>query len=305
MTELWIPVTVAAAFVQCLRTVLQRRLLVHFPNTFVNFARYAFCAPAALIGLALWLSLNPGQFKLPPASFYGWCALVGLLQILGTWALIAALAQGNFAVAVTLSKTEAIQAALLSMLILGEYIRPFGWLAICICLIGVIVLTTRSRAGLTLGIAGSRRYGGVFYGLLAGLFFGMTGTAIRAATISLGDPQSLTGSLLILATTATIQVAIFGLYLCWSQFGDLVRFFRVSWRPALWIGITSAFASFGYFFAMGLQQAAYVFAVGQIEIIFSLLASKVTFKQPPTYRELSGIALILSGIVLLVLSTQE
>jgi uncharacterized membrane protein len=305
MTELWIPVTIAAALVQCLRTIFQRQLLFHVPNTFVNFARYAFCAPAALVAMAVWFGFYPSELKPPPASFYGWCALVGVLQIIGTWALLAALSQGNFAVAVTLSKTEAIQAALLSILVLGEYIHSFGWLAICACLAGVVVVSPAFRLVITAGFASGWQPAGVFYGLLAGFFFGVTGTGIRAATLSLGDVHSLTSSLMVLATTAAIQVGIFGIYLCWTQFGELVRFFRLFLRPAFLIGMTSALTSFGYFVAMGLQQVAYVFALGQVEIIFSIAASRIIFKQPLMLRELLGIALIASGILMLVLSTLE
>ena len=61
-------------------------------------------------------------------------------------------------------------------------------------------------------------------------------------------------------------------------------------------------ASVGWFTAMTIQNAAYVRALGQIELIFTFIASFVFFRERSTGRELAGIVLIVGGLVLLLLA---
>jgi len=52
-----------------------------------------------------------------------------------------------------------------------------------------------------------------------------------------------------------------------------------------------------------LQNAAYVKAVGQIELILSLAASVLFFREKITARELGGLGFLVVSIVILVLRT--
>jgi uncharacterized membrane protein len=52
-----------------------------------------------------------------------------------------------------------------------------------------------------------------------------------------------------------------------------------------------------------LQTVAYVKALGQVELILSLMASVLFFREKITVRELIGIALLGISIVVLVLVT--
>jgi drug/metabolite transporter (DMT)-like permease len=74
------------------------------------------------------------------------------------------------------------------------------------------------------------------------------------------------------------------------------------WRVALWVGVSGMLASVGWFTAMTIQNAAYVRALGQIELVFTFAASVLVFRERSTLRELAGIALIVGGIVILLLS---
>ena len=67
-----------------------------------------------------------------------------------------------------------------------------------------------------------------------------------------------------------------------------------------WMGVASLGGSIGWFTAFTLQNAAYVFAVGQVEVIFSLLASMFFFHEKITRRELLGVFLLTASILLLV-----
>ena len=83
--------------------------------------------------------------------------------------------------------------------------------------------------------------------------------------------------------------------------GQMTAIFR-HWRPALAVGVSAFLASVAWFTALTLQNAAYVRAVGQIELVFTFIASVLFFKEKTSPLELFGIALILAAILLLILA---
>src|SRR3546814_5291568 len=75
-----------------------------------------------------------------------------------------------------------------------------------------------------------------------------------------------------LAVSLVMQTVIMGAYLLLREPGQMTAIFR-HWRPSLLVGIAGFLASVGWFTAFTLQNAAYVRAVGQIELIFTFIAS--------------------------------
>ena len=73
-------------------------------------------------------------------------------------------------------------------------------------------------------------------------------------------------------------------------------------RVAVWVGLTSMGGSFCWFWAFTLQNAAYVKALGQIELLLSLLASVLFFKEQITRREIVGMGLLILSILALLLA---
>jgi drug/metabolite transporter (DMT)-like permease len=297
MLELWVPLTIAAAFIQTIRTALQKKLLASLPNPFVNFARYAFGAPIAAVVFLLWAWLGSERVPALSMGLVSWCAVIAISQILGTWGLIAALATRNMAAAVTFAKTETLQTALLSALILGEELAPLGWLAIILSAAGIIALSlpVRRQPGRP---AGSLE--GAAYGLFAGAMFGLSATAIRTASTGLGDYDFLTRSLLVLAVTTALQLLMLGLYLAWQNRAGFKPFLR-TWPLSLAVGVASVAGSIGWFTAMTLQKAAYVQALGQIELVISMLVTRFAFREPVTRLEALGIALFGIGIAIMLM----
>jgi len=51
-----------------------------------------------------------------------------------------------------------------------------------------------------------------------------------------------------------------------------------------------------------MQNAAYVRALGQIELLFTFIATVLFFRERISRTEIMGIALVLAGIVILILS---
>ena len=67
------------------------------------------------------------------------------------------------------------------------------------------------------------------------------------------------------------------------------------------MGLASMLGSVGWFTAMTLQNAAYVRAVGQVELIFTFLTSTLIFREKITSYEILGTVLIVGGIMVLLL----
>ena len=57
----------------------------------------------------------------------------------------------------------------------------------------------------------------------------------------------------------------------------------------------------GWFTAFTIQNASYVRALGQVELIFTFLATTLFFKEKVSRTELIGIVMVAGGIVLLLL----
>ncbi len=89
-------------------------------------------------------------------------------------------------------------------------------------------------------------------------------------------------------------------WLAWREPGEIARVWQAR-GTAAWLGVTSAAGSLSWFTAFTLQTAAYVYAVGQVELILSLAASVLWFREKVSTRELLGIAVLTVSVVTLAL----
>ena len=144
--DLWVPITVAAALLQCLRTAQQKVLKGQLSTNGVNYARYNYGAPIAAAAFAAYIVLAGAA--LPPAGgrFLFFCLLGGVAQIVATSFLILSFTMRNFAAGTTYSKTETVQTAILATIFLAEPITLGGWVAIVIGLAGVLTLSVPKGA---------------------------------------------------------------------------------------------------------------------------------------------------------------
>lgn len=299
--ELWIIATLSAATFQTVRFMLQKVLAGgRLSATGSTFARFAYASPAGLAVLLGYLAVTGAS--LPPLhpAFWGWALFGGLGQILATVLVVLAFRERNFAVGITLKKTEVIQTALLGLLLLGEQVLPLGWLGIAIGLAGVLLLS--KTPGLTTSLWTQLRSRAVLLGLGSGLFFAVAGVGYRAATLSVASEDPLLRAAVSLFCVTTGQAIGMALWLYWREPGEITRAWQAR-KTALWLGLTSAAGTMSWFTAFTLQTAAYVYAVGQIELILSLAASVLWFREKVTTRELLGIAILTVSVTTLVLAT--
>jgi drug/metabolite transporter (DMT)-like permease len=299
MSELWIPVTIAAAFLQTVRTAMQKRLTKSLSAEGANFIRYVYGAPIALLLLVVLARGLGHDLPMPnaPSMIYG--AIGGLAQIAATSLLIRAFTYRSFVVGTTYSKTETVQAALLAVLILGETLDFWGWGAIVLGFIGVVVMSRAAAAG-----AGSWKDEGTrkaaLVGLGSGTLFGICAVAIRASSLSLPSGDEVERAAVTLASITTMQTLMMAAYLLIRDRRQIVEVFRL-WRQTFPVGLMSVAGSAGWFFGMTLENAALVRALGQVELVFTYLASHLLFRERATAGETAGILLVAGSVLLLIL----
>ncbi|MBY8916810.1 DMT family transporter [Nitratireductor sp. L1-7-SE] len=298
--ELWIPITIAAAFLQNLRSVGQKHLKGVMGTTGATFVRFGFGMPFVLV---LWLLLHSAagyEFPEIHGTFLAWTLLGGLGQISAQFLLIYLFSFRNFAVGTAYSRTEPAQAAIFGLVLLGEMAGFGALIAIAVTVIGVMLISV-ARVPMSWGnLFRSLISRTALIGLASGTLFGVTAVAYRAASLSLGGPNYLMQATTTLAVTITFQTVIMLAWMLWRDRAEVGRIAK-AWKPSLFVGFVGAAASLGWFTAMTLQQAAVVKALAQIEMIFTFASSVFFFREHINRTEVAGCLLIVAGIVLLVL----
>ena len=299
-TWIWIPITFLAAFMQAARTAGQKYLTKDFSAVGASYVRFLWGLPFALA--YLWFLQQNGGYALPEADwqFFVFAALAGLSQITATVLLVFLFSLRNFAVGSTYARTEALLTAIVGALFFHEALAGAGWIAIAIGALGVVLINLART-----GIGGNNLLRRLFQpaagvGLASGLGFAGASLFLRQASLSLGLDDWLYAAAVTLAMVLLIQTGVMSLYIVFRARDQLVVM-KPNWRGCLFVGVTSVIGSAGWFTAMTVERAAYVKALGQVELLFTLALSVLFFKERSTPKELSGMALVAGSIVVLLL----
>lgn len=302
MIPVWIPVTIFAAFAQNLRFMLQRHLKVTNLSTGgATLSRFLFSFP--LVWLVVWAYAGARGLALPAPNATFWLAALtgGLAQVLATMCVVALFAHRSFAIGITFKKTEVMLTALIGLVVLGEAVSALGVLAIAIGFVGVLLLSDPPKTATT-PLGWTRFFNrAAGLGLASGALFGVSAVGYRAASLSLPAEDVFLRASLTLAVVTTAQTLALGAWLIWREKGEVTRVIR-SWRVSSLVGLTSMLGSLAWFTAFTLQNAAYVKALGQIELVFSFLASWLIFHERTSRREGIGVALLVVSVLLIVLA---
>lgn len=294
--DLWVVITLAASAVQTLRFMLQKRLTsVGLSTGGATYARFVFAAPLAGMALAGLMAAQGDGLPALPAAFWLWAMAGGSAQIVATFATVALFSARSFAVGIAFTKTEVLLVAALSALLLSEPVSSEGLLAIAIGTVGVLLLSRPSGGWLARGAD----HRALMLGLLAGGLFGLSAIGYRAATLQVDHPQALFRALVALVAATGFQTLVMTLWLGVAEPGQLRRTAR-HWRAVLPVGVTGVLGSLGWFVAFALQNAAYVRSLGQVELLFSILASVIVFRERLRLIELVGMALLAGSVVMII-----
>ena len=298
--ETWVVITVAAAFLQNVRSTLQKYLKGRIGTTGATFVRFGFGLPFAFLFLGI-LYYGMG-YSLPALhwTFAGWIVLAALAQIFAQALLIHLFSYRNFAVGTAYSRTEPAQAALFGLIFLSETVSWVVLMAISISVAGVMLISIARTELNPTALLTSLASRTVAIGLCSGTFFGIAAVGYRGASLSLGGPNFLIQGGVTLCTAITFQTIVMMVFIALRDPAEFRRI-AAAWKPALAVGFVGASASFGWFTAMTLEKAAVVKAVAQIEMLFTFASTVFIFKERINRLEVAGCVAIVAGILLLLL----
>ncbi|MFN8983431.1 MAG: EamA/RhaT family transporter, partial [Alphaproteobacteria bacterium] len=207
---LWVAATVAAALFQTWRTALQQRLRGQLSVNAAAVVRYLYGVPVGMALVGLYLLVFGGALSAPTPMFFVYAALGGLGQIIGTNLLIMSFAHRGFAVGTAYAKTEAVQAAFLALLLLGENFAPLAWAGIAVSVGGTLYLSLAGRVGSLGEMLRATVQPAALCGLGAGFAFALCALAIRAATQELQGPAVVLRALETLVVINVMQTIMQG-----------------------------------------------------------------------------------------------
>ena len=299
MIGLWVPITVAAAFLQFVRTALQKHLKGKLSTNGATFTRFVYGLPLAIVYVFALHELFGYRWPAPHPEFAVNVAIGSVTQILATSLLLLAFNYKNFAVGVTYSKTEAIQTGVFGLVILGETVSLAGVLALAIGTVGVMMISIGQNKSAWRGFFTGWMEKAALIGIASGALFGVSAVVFRAASLSLEGPNFVMQAAFTLACSITLQTVLMGLYLYWRERDQLRKVAR-TWRVSSLVGITGVVGSIGWFTAFTIQIAAYVRTLAQIELVFTFLASYFIFRERASRPEFVGILLVVASILVLL-----
>lgn len=305
MEYVWIIAAIFAAACQTARSAFQKNMITRLGDYGAAYIRFCYALPFTSLIWFVWVSI-PGN-SIPTLSFYSiiLCFLGSIFQILFTYVLMKVFSHKSFAAGIAFSKTEVILIAFLEVIILNVFFSFPLMIGITLGVLSVLFLSYARKAKSILEtiklLLNSVSSLGTLIGLLSGLLLAASVVTFRMSIISIDGPL-LDRSLFISFIAIIFQTILVGLYLLLFKKDQLFAVIKF-WRPSLPAGLCGTGATFGWFVAFGLTTAAEVRAVGQIELIFSILISIIFFREKIRKTELFGI--ILLGISILIIIFQK
>jgi drug/metabolite transporter (DMT)-like permease len=294
ITTLWIPVTITAALGQVARNAMQRSLTGPLGTWGATNIRFLFGFPFSLVFFAAVMVATGDHLPWPTVAFWPWLLLGALSQIIATGLMLLAMNDRSFVVTTAYLKTEAIQTAIFGFVFLGDHLTLLKVIAILIATIGVIV--TALRPG------GEKNFADLkptIIGLVAAAAFALSAIGFRGAIITVPGVSFVTAASYTLVFGLFLQTLVLTIYLL-ARAPKVLTAMLGMWKPSLFAGFMGAFASQFWFLAFALTAAANVRTLALVEVLFAQGVAYYSFKQPLSARELSGIALIVVGVALLV-----
>lgn len=289
-----------AAFTQTLRNAAQRHLTTELGTLGATLVRFLYGLPFAVLWLAIvWLG---GDLRMPgpSAAFWIWVASGALGQIAATALLLRAMAERNFAIGVAYSKTEIIQVAVFSIVLLGDPLSLPAIAAIVMGTVGVTLLSPQIDKMSLWSFATGWTSRTALIGIASGTCFAFSAVGYRGAALALDAQNAFIAAAYALVWAQFIQTATLGGWLL-ARKPETIRAVIRAWRWSLAAGLCGALASIGWFTAMTLEPVAHVRTLGLVEVLFSYLVSLRLFRERLTRLEVAGLALLVLGVAIITL----
>jgi drug/metabolite transporter (DMT)-like permease len=306
-----------------LRNAAQRQLTRELGTIGATSVRFIYGLPFAIVWLLATKLFTGAEWPALPGAFWCWVIVAAVAQITGTALLVRVMAERNFALGVAYSKTEAVQVAIIAVLLLGDRLSPLTALAVVIATLGVVLISIPSN--LLAGSINSQRapdspqaflspralhplrallqgwtHRNAWLGLAAGAAFALSAVGFRGATVTLPSTHFLVAAAFTLAVAQLLQSLLLSAWLRWREAGSLRRI-AGAWRGSLLAGFMGAAASAGWFTAMAIEPIAHVRTLGLIELLFALVISRRVFQERLRNIEWAGMAMLAAGLIIVTL----
>jgi len=279
---------------------MQKHLQGKLSTLGAAYVRFIYALPIAIVYFFAVVYLKAQPLPSMNTEFLLYALLGGVCQILFTVFLLWLFSFHNFAVGTTFSKLETIMVAIFGLILLGDRLTPVVTIAIAMSAVGVVILSAgQSKLGVNSLIRNLWSLP-TLIGLACAAWLGMSVVLFRAASLSLGLDSFIVAASFTLLIVLILQTAIMGILIGLREPGQLIKVMQ-HWRPAALVGISGGLASIGWFSAFTLQNATYVRALGQIELIFTFAVALLVFREQVSRAEVGGILLIGASITLLLL----
>ena len=295
----WVLITAIASLSQTLRSVFQKNLIEDVGVLASAYSRFIFALPFVAL-LAIFFLDAQELVILKNFSSTVWFFLIAasICQILFTIILIKLFTLRSFAIGVAFSKTEVIQTTLLEIIIVGFILTSQVLSAIIIGFIGMLFMSKQK-------LIGNVGYNKLFFkqvtlGVSCGIFLGLSSVLYKVALDSVTSDLIYKKVLILSFLALAFQSAIFGIYILVTEGTQNALKLRLIWKRGLPVGFFACAATFCWFYAFSLVDATLVRAVGQLEIVFSVLISFIFYKERITGFELIGMSLITISILALL-----
>ncbi len=295
---LWIPVTIAAATCQILRTSRQHELRSVLDTSAAGFVRYAYGAPLALAASLIVFGLAQRPLPHVPGRFWPIVIGAGVAQIVATIALLRSFKMRDFAVGTVYSKSEVLIVAALGAAGVGTALRPAGWIGIVLVTVGVVALASKGSWRTVLEGSGDPA---ALMGLVAAAGFALAAVGIGTASKSLTGAPSFDRALLTLTVLLTFQTLMNVGWFVATDVGQL-RQTMAAWRPAIWVGVFSLLGSIGWAWGFTLENAAKVRTLGQTELIIAFVIAHVTLGERHRRSDYLASGMVLAGVVVVTVA---
>ncbi len=299
--ELWVVFAFVAATTQTLRSAGPKQMNSVIGDFGASYIRFSYALPFAALWLWVWASFHELALPETDMRFWFWVSLGGLAQVIFTFLLLTLFNHRNFAAGTAFSKTEVLQAAIFEALIIGEIVSFQVGIAIFIGVMAILMLSFhKSELGLS-GLYTSLLSPQTGLGLATGAFLGLSTVSFRAATEALGTGDLVLRASMSAFCSTLLQTIVMGIVLAIFVRKEFIGSF-IHWKRCLPVGLFGAITTACWFIAFALENVASVRAVGQVELLITLIVSGSIFKERISRIELIAISLLVVSILLVLFS---
>ena len=292
LTWLWVPVTILAAALQVGRNAVQKGLTQELGTLGATQVRFLFGLPFACLFFLIGWHLSGANWPVVDVSFLGFVSLGAVSQIAATAMMLAAMRMRDFVVVTVWIKTEPVQIAIFSVVVLSDPVGLGTALSIVVATLGVLWMAYRPRSTQA---KDPDAWKPVALGLASAAGFAVAAVGFRGAILSLAEGNFFVRASWTLVCGLIIQSAILAVWLGWRE-PEAWRRCLNAWKVSLWGGFLGAAGSQAWFIGFALTTAANVRTLALVEVFFAHFLSKRVFKGSTSRQEKIGMTLIVLGV---------